>query len=455
MSILITFFAFIVAIIVLVTVHEAGHFYIAKWCGVKVLRFSVGFGQRLWSRRGKDGVEYVLAMIPLGGYVKMLDEREGDVLPSEQHLAFGAKPLWMRAAIVAAGPIANFLLAVLVFAAAYMVGVRGVSPVVDTPPYDTVASTTALQAEDQIIAVNGDAIYDWSSLQLKLLAAAMDDTSITLTVRRADADSLPITIPALPKDLLQQKGRFLHHVGLIPWFPEVPPVIGAIVNDSVAAQAGLKSGDTVLQVDETDIHTWQELVTAIQARPRQETTLQLQRAAQTLFLTLTPDEVVSDNGKLIGRIGAGPDNSLSQAYFDALVTVDQRGFTAALWGGVVRTGEVIHLTLGLLRKLIVNEASTANISGFITIAQVAGQSASQGLAYYLGFLGLISVSLGILNLLPIPVLDGGHLLFYAIEAVTGRPVGVKWQALGQYIGLFMIAALTVLALYNDLVRLVS
>jgi len=447
--------AFIVAIGVMVTVHEFGHFWVARRCGVRVLRFSVGFGRALWSRRfGRDGTEFVVAALPFGGYVKMLDEREGEVDPAEQHRAFNNQSVGARAAIVAAGPAINILLAVVAYSATFMIGIAGVTPIVGEARPDSPAAEAGFRPGDRIEAVADAPTPTWSDVRLALLDHGLGDSARTVAVevtteagfveqRRLAVDDV---------SLKEEAADPVQTLGIEPWFPELPPEITRIVEGSAAQAGGLRAGDVVLSAAGRPVDDWRQWVEVIRAHPGEEIPVTVRRDGDRVSLKLTP-EATTERGESIGRIGAyGP--SASQAQRERMFTTVRYGPLESLYRGTVKTWDITKLTLRVLAALVTGEAALSNISGPISIAQFAGQSAQIGLASFIGFIALISVSIGILNLLPIPVLDGGHLLFYLVEVVRGAPLSERAQIVGQQIGVAMLLGLMGLAIYNDILRLV-
>ena len=451
-SVFVSLLAFIIAIGALVTVHEFGHYWVARRLGVKVLRFSIGFGNPLWQRRfGRDRTELVVAAIPLGGYVKMLDEREGEVAPEELDRAFNRQPLSTRVAVVVAGPLFNFLFAILVYWCMFVAGVPGLRPVVGEVQTDSLAAAADIRAGDEILSIDGQPTPTWEATVMELLDAGLgDQTSIPLLVRGADGDERLLQAGLGDGELLE-KGGVLENFGIGVW--QLPPVIDEIVPSGEAEQAGLQSGDRILRVDGELIDSWNEWVRYVRQRPEQTLNLQIERDGSDLTLTLVPARKL-EAGEAIGFIGASvqlPD----QEQRDTMRVVVRYGLFEAVPVALHKTWDVTTLTLRTLWKMIAGKASVENLSGPISIAQYAGQSATIGLAAFLGFLGIVSVSLGVLNLLPIPILDGGHLLYYAVEFVKGSPVSDTTQLIGQKIGILMLLALMSVAFYNDLLRLVE
>jgi regulator of sigma E protease len=445
--------AFLVAILVLVTIHEFGHFWVARKLGVRVLRFSIGFGRPLlrWQRSSRD-TEYVLAALPLGGYVKMLDEREEAVDPSERHLAFNNQVLWKRSAVVAAGPVANFLFAILIYWGILVSGESGLRAEVGTVVPDSIAAEAQFQPGDLVRAVDGRDIRNWSGLWFALLSASMDGDDVAVTVETKDGQQAVRLLPGARMKALDPGRTFLAGVGLQSASPRIPAVIGELVAGEPAETAGLMAGDRIRAVDGEPIETWSAFVDAVRSRPGEQLRVEVERDGQYRPLELTPLTIETD-GEQIGRIGAGPQ--VPDDLFDGYTVVAVYGPIEALGESVRRVGDLSVLTLRIVGRMLVGTASVENLSSPIGIADAAGKTASFGIGPYIEFLALLSVSLGLLNLLPIPVLDGGHLLFFAVEAVTRRPVSEAVQAQGQRIGLALILSLMTLAFYVDIARLLG
>ena len=452
-SFLLSLVAFIIAIGVLVTIHEYGHYWVAKKMGVKVLRFSIGFGKPLWKKiAGPDKTEYVLAAIPLGGYVKMLDEREGDVPASELDRAFNRKSVWARIAIVIAGPLANLILAVLVYWLVFIVGITGIAPIVGDPLKDSPAAMAGFQSEDKIVDINGKATPTWSTVYVGLLDGIVSGGgAIDVTVDTADGSQATRKL-VLAKELLNQEGDVVGSIGLNRWWPDVDAVIGGVVPGGAAEAAGLQVGDKIISSDGTTIASWRQLVDIIRASADKTLNLVILRDNTELDLQLTPALRETDAGN-IGFIGAR--ETQSQAVIDEkLRTVERYSPLTALGMGFSRTAEMISVSVRMIGKLLTGQASLKNtVSGPISIAQFAGQSVSVGIDHYLSFIALVSISLGIFNLFPVPMLDGGHLLYYAIELVTGKPVSDRVQIVGQQIGIALLGTLMIFVFYQDILRL--
>ncbi len=436
---------------VLVAVHEYGHFWVARRCGVKVLRFSIGFGKSLYTWHDRHGTEYCIAMVPLGGYVKMLDEREGEVPAGELEQAFNRKPVLQRIAVVAAGPLANFALAILAYWVLFMGGESGYAPVIGSVESGSVADAAGLKAGQEIVAVDGEKTPTWQALSFRLLDRIGDTGSIRFTVKEPGSDMLLQSEAPLQRWLSdQEEPDLLGGLGLAMFTPEVPPVVDEVVADSPAARAGLKVGDRILSADGIPMAQWMDWVDYVRERPGQRIELELSRDGQLQSTVIIPDGEADASGTLIGRVGVAV---AMPAMPPEMIRQFQRGPLQSLGAAVTRTGELVSFTLGSIKKMLQGLISPKNLSGPITIAKVASASAKSGLESWIGFLALLSVSLGVLNLLPIPVLDGGHLLYYTMELLAGRPVPEKIQALGYQLGLFMILGIMALALYNDFARL--
>lgn len=452
-SVLFSLLAFILAIGVLVTVHEFGHFWVARRLGVKVLRFSIGFGKPLWKKTfGADRSEFVVAALPLGGYVKMLDEREGEVAPDELDRAFNRQPVTTRVAVVVAGPLFNLLFAVAAYWLMFVVGIPGLRPVVGDVTSGSYAEQAGIVAGDEILSVQGEPTPTWESTVMALLDAGLDEQrAIDLQVR--DPGGVERTLEAkLPHsgELLEQ-GGVLHNFGILPW--QLPAVIDEVLAGEAAQRAGLRSGDRIVAADGTPVTGWNDWVEYVRARPEQAISIEVLRDGATIRLELVPKRV-TEGGTAHGFIGASVRLPASDQH-DTMRVVVHYGLLEAFPAALGKTWEVTTLTLRTLWKMLTGKASVGNLSGPISIARYAGESAAIGLATFLGFLGIVSVSLGVLNLLPIPVLDGGHLLFYLVELVKGSPVSEAVQLAGQKIGIALLLMLMTVAFYNDLVRLID
>ncbi|MFN2287803.1 MAG: RIP metalloprotease RseP [Chromatocurvus sp.] len=450
MDLLYTIAVMLVTLGILVAIHEYGHFWVARRCGVKVLRFSIGFGRALARWHDRRGTEYVIAAIPLGGYVKMLDEREGEVPAGERHLAFNGKPVLSRIAIVSAGPIANFLLAIAVYWGLFMAGESGYAPVVGEIEEASIADMAGLEPGQEIVAVDGRATPTRQALSFRLLDRLGDSGPISFSVKYPESDMLYESQAMLDSWLAGADEPDLYRaLGLRLFVPEVAPEVSEIVEGGPAAQAGLQPGDLIVSADGNAMPRWEDWVDYVRQRPGESITVRYARDGGEATAILVPERITEADAT-IGRVGmavALPEMPAS------MQRTFERGPLESFVAGVDRTGEMIGFTLNSIKKMLQGLISPKNLSGPITIAKVASASAASGLESYLGFLALLSVSLGVLNLLPIPVLDGGHLLYYTVELIAGRPVPERIQMVGYQLGLFLVLSLMVFALYNDFSRL--
>lgn len=445
-----TLLSFALALGILVTAHEFGHYWVARRLGVKILRFCIGFG-RPWLQWRSGETEFALALIPLGGYVKMLDEREGEVAEHELHRAFNRKPLATRVAVVAAGPIANFLFAILAYWLMLMIGVTGPRPIIGTVDADSIAARAGLIRGEEILQVDGVQAQTWDGVFRHALDGVLDQRPLRLAVRDGNGviKNVMLDVSKVSVDELGA-GDFFKTLGVAPDVPLIPPVIAHVVVDGAAAAAGIKDGDRVISADGRPIASWSAWVDVIRQHPQQALALVVLRGGAEVALTVTPARI-EENGAVFGRIGAEP--RVPKDLDDMPMGIERYGPWAAFGGAVDRTVGMSLTTLKFLGKMIMGEASVRNLSGPISIAQYAGASAKLGVARFLEFLALVSVSLGVLNLLPIPILDGGHLLYYLIEFATRRPLSEHLQSWGQQLGLVMLLSLMGLAVYNDILRI--
>jgi regulator of sigma E protease len=438
-------FFFILALSILVVIHEYGHFWVARRCGVKVLKFSVGFGKPLWSKKGKDGTEYILAAIPLGGYVKMLDEREGEVPEDEYHQAFNRQSLRSRVAIVAAGPIANLIFAVFAYWLIFILGIPGIRAIVDDVVPNSVAAHAQIIAGDEILKIDNRDTPTWNSVYKALWKQAETGGIVDVTIDKQGIETHRML--DVPKLGIQDSTQILNQLGLQPIQPEIIPVLGQIKPEGAADLAGLKTGDLLLQANGIKVESWQNWVEIIRHSPEQTIVVSINRDEEIFERTLIPIKTV-DN---IGQIGAGVDISYTKIP-EEIKTELRYGPIESLNIALEETWQFSTLTIKSLFGMIAGTVSTKNLGGPISIAQIAGASAESGFITFVGFLAMISVSLGILNLLPIPVLDGGHLAMYFIEWVKGSPLSEQMQNNGQKIGIFLLLLLMLLAFFNDLTR---
>ncbi len=454
MSLITTLVAFVVALGLLIVIHELGHYSIARLCNVKVLRFSVGFGKPLWSRAvGVDRTEWSIAAFPLGGYVKMLDEREGPVKEHEAHRAFNRQPVARRFAIVLAGPVANFLLAILLYWVLFMYGVPGIKPVLGPVPPGTSAAAAGFRAGEIISKIDEEPVQTWQDARWILLQRAVQKKRVAVTVRDISGASAQRELDLTQLTPADLDSDFLRTLGLSRFQPSLPPLIGNLVAGGVAERAGLRTGDEIVAINNQPITVWEEVVSVVRAHPNERLTIEVERGGKPLpALAVTP-ELFTENGNPIGRIGAGP--KIDRSAFTSMMTEVRYGPLESVGKAVYKTWDTSVFSLQMLGKMIIGEVSLKNLSGPITIADYAGQSAQMGWVSYLLFLALISISLGVLNLLPIPLLDGGHLMYYMMEVFKGSPVSDKAIEIGQHLGMALLFVLMAFALYNDVTRLIS
>ncbi|MFT3804072.1 MAG: RIP metalloprotease RseP [Burkholderiaceae bacterium] len=452
MNLLSTIVAFLVALTILIFIHELGHYLVARWCGVKVLRFSIGFGKTLFARHvGPDRTEWAISAIPLGGYVKMLDERETTtpIDPRDLPRAFTQQSVGKRAAIVAAGPLANFLLAIVLYWVVYVIGVQEPVPVIAPPVAESVAAHSGLLGGDRLMAVDGRTVRSWNEVRLRMLDGVIERRPIRFDVdRQGQPTSVEVPTASLPAGEVEKD--FLHTMGIDLATGKVS--IASIAPASPAAHADLKVGDQIVAVDGKPIRRAVEFIDLIRSSPGRSLVLDVLRGDADLSVPLTPESRPSDRpdeqGKTIGRIGAGLNNQVA-------MHVVSYGAGEAVVRSVAQTWDMSVFSLRMFGRMLIGELSWRNLSGPVTIADVVGQSARIGWFAYVSTMALISISLGVLNLLPIPVLDGGHLVYYGLEALRGKPLSERFMILTQKAGLAAIGALMVLALFNDITRLIG
>ena len=452
-EILFSILAFLVAISVLIAIHEFGHFWVAKKLGVKVLRYSIGFGKPLWKKTaGADKTEYVIACLPLGGYVKMLDEREGTVNEDEKHRAFNRQSVGKRFAIVFAGPAFNFLFAILAYWLMFVIGVTGIKPIIGEITPNSPAALAGLAPGQEIIAINDKPTPIWDVAIQTIIPALVDRQALELEVKGEDGYTQNVRLDLSDTDSALEPGELFTALGLKPWRPQILPIVGVVIEKSPAEQAGLQQGDEILAIDNQPISDWGNLVEYVAARPDTDLSLRIKRQQSEQTITLhTASATVK--GQTIGRIGIGP-KEVSQ-YPDEMKILYRYSMLDSISQAVGQTWNNSLLTLKMIGKILVGAVSVKNLSGPINIAVYAGYSASAGLARFMDFLAIVSISLGVLNLLPIPILDGGHLMYYGVEMVRGKPVSEATMEIGQRIGIMLLILLMSVAFYNDIARLLN
>jgi len=456
MDVIHNIFFFIVAIGVLVTFHEFGHYWVARKAGVKVLRFSVGFGKPLFSWRRKtaegDEIEYVIAAIPLGGYVKMLDEREGEVSERDKSRAFNNQNISKRIAIVFAGPAFNFILAIFLYWLVFMMGTTVDRPFVGEAEPDSIAASAGFEVQDEVLMVGDAVVNSWNEFRLEILDQGLDGGDLQIRVRARDNNEYTRLLALGDMRLLENEGDIFKLIGFNQWMPELKAEIGGVVENSAAENAGLRKGDVFLQVDGIAVDQWSTLVEMIREKPNKAMQFVVLRNGVEEIVTVIPQSRKTTDGEQ-GFIGAY--QHLPEEVLQMLITHIEYSPSEALMNATAKTWDMSTLTLRVLWKMVSGEASLSNISGPITIATYAGVTASIGLVSFLSFLAVISVSLGVLNLLPVPMLDGGHLFYYFIEIIKGSPVSEAFELRGQQVGMAILALLMSVAIFNDLQRLVQ
>ena len=456
MTILISIVAFLVAIAILVGVHEFGHFWVARKLGIKIIRFAIGFGKPLWTHKSndKDGTEYVLAAIPMGGYVKMLDEREGDVDPAEKHRAFNTQPVWKRFLVVLAGPMFNFIFAIVAFTVIQMMGVDSVRPYVGTIAPNTPAALSGFEDKDKIVGINDIDIQSMRQVRLTLLNEYLINPDLTIRVETKSGNKVSRRLDLTNTRLLSDEKDYFAKTGMSFWQPPHSISVAQVMPDTAALEAGVKAGDKLVSVDGKEVNSGQFFADYINAHAGKSVQLGVERNGSKKTLVITP-RLTEIEGKKRGLIGVSLKADYSGADVEDLFFVRQASFAESLKFGFTETYNLSIMTLKVMGRLVAGEASLKNISGPITIANYAGKSASVGFSAFLTLMAIISLSLGVLNLLPIPMLDGGHLLYYVIELVKGSPVSEKVEAIGMRIGMSLVGILMVVAIYNDIGRLIN
>ena len=448
--------AFIVAIGVLVSVHEFGHYWVARRLGFKVLRYSIGFGKPLWLRTGRDPdrIEYTLGAIPLGGYVRLLDERDGPLPPGDAHRAFNRRPPLARIAVLLAGPGANFVFAILAYWILFMQGMPGLKPVIGEVAPDSHAARADLRRDDEVIRVGEQPTGTRQSAVLGILERVVEEGRVPLEVRGADGRTraLEIVVPESERRALTEPGTLLRGLGMSFWYPPQPVVVAELTAGEPAARSGLALGDRVVAVDGIAVDDYPRFVALIRERAEQPTRLTALRDGQRLEFELVP-KAVDEDGQRVGKIGLGAALGQAGGFPDSMLAVERYGPIGAIAPAVRETWQKSALTVRFLWRMVTGHVSTKNISGPINIAQYAGLTAAEGFIYYLGFLALVSISLGVLNLLPVPVLDGGQIVFQLVEMAKGAPLSAQAQVIGQKLGIAMLVALMGFAFYNDITRL--
>lgn len=447
-----TLLYFFLALLLLITVHEYGHFLVARLCGVKVLRFSFGFGKVLARWHSKQGTEYVWSLLPLGGYVKMLDEAEGEVPAAERHLAFNNKSVWARIAIIVAGPSFNFIFAFASLWLVLVIGIKSLAPMIDGVKAGSIAATAGLEPKQEIVELDGRKINSWRDFQFALMPLLGSDKTVSLTVKSlGNGQKKSLSLPLANWELDPNKPDPLKSLGIKPFIPNIPPVIGEIVKESPANAAGLQVGDIVKQINNKPIDDWLDLVEYVRQHPDEQLALVFSRKGETQVVNLQLGSKLNE-GKKEGFLGLRSEKVDWPVQW---LRTERQGPLQAVKTAFVQTAELTGATFSLIGRFVTGKLALQSISGPVGIAQGAGESARSGLTYYLSFLALVSISLGVLNLLPIPMLDGGHLLYCVIEVIRGRPLSDNVKSVGIYLGLMVLMGLMLLALSNDISRLTN
>ncbi|MDB5800658.1 MAG: peptidase [Rhodocyclales bacterium] len=450
MQLLHTILAFVFALGILVLIHELGHYLVARWCGVKVQRFSLGFGRVVWSRRfGRDQTEWAISALPLGGYVSWIDDQEGGVAPDEQHRTFQSQPLLSRAMIVVAGPAANFLLAIAAYWVLFMIGTTELAPVIGTIKSPSAAESAGLIAGERISKIDGEPIQSWTDLRWAVVDAALDGRSLQIEATTASGAQILHDLSLKGVKIDDRQPDPMTQLGISIPVPRLPMIVGEVEPGSPGARAGIFPGDEILRVDGEPTAFFHEFAAAIARKPGQSVEIVLRRQGQELTLRATP-ELVKDSSPARGRVGIGPQRP-AEASRENLVEV-RYGLLGAMSHALNQTWAMTTFSLKAMWRMVTGELSLRNVSGPITIADYAGKSAQAGIEPYISFIALISLSLGVLNLLPVPILDGGHLLYYVIEFIRGKPLSERIMQLGQNAGFALLGGLMLLAFFNDINR---
>ncbi len=446
--------AFIVALGVLITFHELGHYWVARYFDVKILRFSIGFGRTIYKKTiGQDDTEFVIAALPLGGYVRMLDEREGQVNKEELPRSFNFKPLWQRFAIVSAGPIFNFIFAVFAYWIIFVVGVSGLKPIIGEIEFMSISDSAGLKSGQEIISINDNETLTWATAIDMLVKHTVNQDVINLIVIGKDGLKRDIEIDMSQISINEMaEGKLLEALGMSVVKLKIPAIIGKILSGGAAEKSGLLEHDEIISVNGKLTKSWTQWVEFIRNNPGEKISVELLRSDNIVNIEVIPDSIQS-GGTIIGRIGAAA--YVADGLFDSYFVVESYQIQYALLKSIKKTWEMSVLTLQVLGRMLVGDASVKNLSGPVSIAQYAGQSAGIGLLAFFSFMAIVSVSLGVLNLLPVPLLDGGHLMYYIVESVIGKPVPEAIQTFGQKIGIVLLLGLMSIAFYNDIVRLLG
>lgn len=455
MNILHNLFFFILALGVLITFHEFGHYWVARRLGVKVLRFSIGFGKPLFKwKRDHDGdeIEYVIAALPLGGYVKMADEREGEVAEKDRARAFNTQNVWKRIAIVIAGPGFNFILAVLFYWMVFVIGTTAERALIGAPEANSIAAQAGFSNRDEILGVDDKPVDSWNDFRIALIDSGLEDSRLPVNVRDDSGIETVRYLELGDTRVLEDDRDIVNKLGFRHWWPDLPPEIGGVLEGGAAEAAGLATGDRVLAVGDQPVQLWKDIVDIVRHNPERPLEFRVQRDGQDRVLVVIP-RVKEIDGAMTGYIGAY--QHVPDELRQTLEVTIQYGVLEALPKALLKTRDMSLLTLRVLWKMVTGEAALTNISGPITIAQYAGVTATIGFTTFIGFLAIISVSLGVLNMLPVPMLDGGHLFYYLIEIIKGSPVSTAIEMRGQQIGIVILACLMMIALFNDFQRLLQ